>query len=87
MYNLFSSSYEPTPTPTLSYEEHKIQILHSIIDLTPSGRMFKLKALLEHSKRVKPTKIISFLDNLQLTTICRELLKELSRDPYLQPKP
>lgn len=35
MYNTFSSSYELPPTPSMSYKEHKIQIVHSIIDLTP----------------------------------------------------
>ena len=88
MYNTFSSSYdEPTTTATLSYEEHRIQVIHSVIDLTPSGRLFKLKAMLQHCKSIKPIKITPFLDNLQLTTICKELLKELSNDPHLQPKP
>ena len=87
MYNTFSSSYEPDPTATMSYEEHKALVISSIVDLTSSGKLFKLKSMLQQCKSIHPTKITPFLDNLQLTTICKELLKELSNDPHLQSKP
>ena len=87
MHNTFSSSYEPTPTATMPYAEHKTLIVDSIADLTPSGKLFKLKSMLHIYKKVKSTNITDFLDNLQLITICKELLKELSNDTHLQPKP
>ena len=87
MHTLYSASYEPTPTATIPYEEQKELVITSISDLTPSGKLFKLKSMLQQCKSIHPTKITPFLDNLQLTTICKELLKELSNDPHLQSKP
>ena len=87
MHNTFSSAYDPDPTATMPYEECKAVVIASIADLTPSGKLFKLKSMLQQCKSIHPTKIQPFLDNLQLTTICEELLKELSNDTHIQPKP
>ena len=87
MHNTFSSAYDPDPTATIPYKERRALVIASLSDLTPSGKLFKLKAMVQQCKSMKHTKIQSFLDNLQLTDICGELLKELSNDTHLQPKP
>ena len=87
MHTLYSASYEPTPTATIPYEEQKELVITSISDLTPSGKLFKLSDMLQKCKSTKTANYTHFLDNLQLTTICKELLKELSNDPHLQSKP
>ena len=87
MHNLYSASYEPTPTATIPYEEQKELVITSISDLTPSGKLFKLKVMLQECKSKKYVNIQPFLDNLQLTDICEGLLKELTNDTHLQPKP
>ena len=87
MYNLYGASYEPTSTATIPYKERRALVIASLSDLTPSGKLFKLKAMVQQCKSMKHTKIQSFLDNLQLTDICEGLLKELTNDTHLQPKP
>ena len=70
-----------------SYEKCKKSIADSISDLTPSGKLFKLTSMLHKCEIVESKRIPEILSRMQLSNACKDLIKELTDDLHLQPKP
>ena len=69
------------------YEECKKSIADSISDLSPSGKLFELKSILHRCETVKLKTIPEMLSKMQLLNVCEDLIKELTDDTHIQPKP
>ena len=80
--SIYQRMYDDNP-----YEKHKKLIADSMSNLTPSGKLFPLTGMLHECETVKPKSIPEILSNMQLSNICKDLIKELTDDTHIQPKP
>ena len=70
------------PFAGITYDEHRELIINSITDLTLSGKLFSLTATLQKYESIHPTNPTDFYEKLRATTICEDLIKELTDDTY-----